>query len=262
MTLELCTRYLRFERNGSVGYCIIDRPERRNAMTTNMYLGVRRAIRHLESTDDLAALVITGVGDVFSAGGDLANEEEEGGTWAFETYGTTNGPYEAIRHCPKPVVAMVNGACIAGGLLMAIMCDVCVVSERAHFRIPEVLRGVADAYWAAYLPAHVGIARARDLLLRGRSFNAQEALAMGLITQVVPHGELEAATYDVVRDLVRAAPSARSQVKRMVNDHYGAVEQMTLASSLVGSEGQEGFTAFVEKRAPSWVPPEFRSGRL
>src|SRR5690348_2436392 len=91
--LDLGTKYVEFERRGSVGYCTINRAERRNAMTTAMYLAIRRAVRFLEMSEDLAALVITGTGDAFASGGDLSGAEEEGAAWAFETYGPDNGPF-------------------------------------------------------------------------------------------------------------------------------------------------------------------------
>jgi enoyl-CoA hydratase/carnithine racemase len=261
MDFDLGSKYLRFEQRGSVGYVTIDRPERRNAMTTNMYLGVRRAVRRLEDSADLAAIVLTGSGDTFCVGGDMTRTEEPGGQEALDTFGPDLTPFEAIRNCPKPVVAMVNGLCMGGGLILALASDVAVVSERARFRIPEVMRGITDSWYAAYVPAHVGVARARDLMLRSRPFDAHEAVAMGLVAQVVPHDELEAATQEVVGDLVRAAPGARAQLKRMLNAPYGAVDTMTFMAT-ANDEGIEGFKAFVEKRSPNWVPEDFRSGRL
>ena len=93
----------------------------------------------------------------------------------------------AIRDSDAPVVAAVNGICQAGGLLIAMMADIAVASDQATFRVPELLRGIPDATYAAALPAHVGIAVARDLLLTGRSFDAAEALRIGLLSRVVAH---------------------------------------------------------------------------
>lgn len=231
-------------------------------MTVNMYLGLRRAIRILETTGDLSALVITGSGESFCTGGEMAGEHDDGGDEAFATYGHDVTPFEAIRNCHKPVVAMVNGMAQGGGCILALVADVAVVSDRARFRIPEVLRGIADAWYAAYLPAHIGLARARDLMLTARRFDAAEAVAMGLVARVVPHDELEPATRDVVADLVSAAPEARWQAKRMLNARYGNVDVMTFEATALGPEGREGFAAFVEKRAPSWVPPDSQTGRL
>lgn len=265
MTVDLESRYLRWDARDGVAFLTIDRPERRNAMTASMYVGVRRAVYALNGSARIHALVITGAGDVFCPGGELGGEHDDGpsGMDAVAAFGNEILPYEAIRRSRKPVVAMVNGTCQGGGLLISLVCDVAVASDRAIFRAPEVIRGVADSYFAAYLPAHVGVAHARDLLLTGRRVGAHEAFAMGMISRVVPHDALETAALEVVGELVRGAPEARWQMKRIVNERYGDVDRMTIDASVAGPEVVEGFTAFVEHRMPAWVPDGFqREDRL
>jgi enoyl-CoA hydratase len=265
MPVDLGSRYLRWETRGGVAFLTIDRLERRNAMTASMYVGVRRAVQTLNGSTDLHALVITGTGDVFCPGGELGGEHDDdpSGMEAVAVFGNEIVPYEAIRRSRKPVVAMVNGTCQGGGLLITLVCDVAVASDRATFRAPEVIRGVADSYFAAYLPAHVGVAHARDLLLTGRGVDAAEAVAMGMVSRMAPHDTLETATLDAVHELVRGAPEARWQMKRIVNERYGDVDRMTIDASVAGPEVVEGFTAFVERRTPAWVPDGFeRDGRL
>ena len=234
-------------------------------MTADMYLGVRRAVETLNRSPAIRALVITGTGDVFCVGGDMGGGHDENPTVAaaVAAFGPEIAPFEAIRRSRKPVVAAVNGVCQGGGLLIALVCDVCIVSDRATFRAPEVLRGVADTSFAAYLPAHIGLARARDLLLTGRRFDAGEAFEMGVASRLVPHESLAAATRIAAVDLVRGAPDARWQMKRILNDRYGDVDRMTFEASVFGPEAVEGFTAFVEHRAPCWIPDGFQpDGRL
>jgi enoyl-CoA hydratase/carnithine racemase len=234
-------------------------------MTASMYLGVRRAVQVLNSSPKVHALVITGAGDIFCPGGELGGDHDDdpSGMQAAAAFGNEIVPYEAIRSSRKPVVAMVNGICQGGGLLITLTCDIAVVSEQATFRVPEVIRGVADTSFAAYLPAHVGVARARDLILTGRRFDAAEAFAMGLVSRIAPHDALEARTHDAVVELVRGAPEARWQMKRIVNDRYGRLDGMTLDASVAGPEVLEGFTAFAERRAPTWIPEGFEpDGRL
>jgi enoyl-CoA hydratase len=255
---DLGTPYLRFTREGSVARVTIDRPDRRNALTPAMYFGIRRAVDRLNASHSLAALVITGTGDVFAPGGEMGGQHDDGSVAIGAQLGTDILPFEAVRRSAKPVVAMVNGLCMGGGLLITMMCDLAVVSERAVFRIPEVLRGVVDTNYATYLPPTVGVARARDLILTGRKFDAREAHAMGLVARVVPHDELEAATVQAVGEILQGAPNARRELKRIVNAQYGMVDRMTFDASLASDEVVEGFTAFVEKRTPSWVPDEFR----
>jgi enoyl-CoA hydratase/carnithine racemase len=163
-------------------------------------------------------------------------------------------PFATIRHSRTPVVAAVNGLCQGGGLIIAMLADVAVASDRAIFRAPEALRGVADANLAALLPAHIGVARARDMLLTGRRIAAHEAREAGLIARVAPHDELESQARQAATDLLMAGPSARFQCKRMINERYGLVDEMTFESSISSDEVREGFLAFAEKRPPRWVP--------
>jgi enoyl-CoA hydratase len=249
---------LRFEREGAIGWCVIDRPHAKNAFTPAMYVGIKRAVRIVNHDPDLAALIITGTGDVFSAGGDLGGRSEPGDDLPPDLDGPEVLPFLAIRDSRAPVVAAVNGLCQAGGLLVAMMADIAVASDRATFRVPELLRGIVDATYAAALPAHVGIAVARDLLLSARRFDAIEARRLGVISRVVAHEDLRGAAVQAVGEILQTGPIARMHVKRMLNDRYGLIDYQTMFASLAESpEPREGMQAFMQKRAPSWVPEEF-----
>jgi enoyl-CoA hydratase/carnithine racemase len=255
MSEELGADGLRFEREGVVAWCVIDRPHARNAFTPAMYFGIKQAVRLVNADPDLAALIITGTGDVFAPGGDLGGRAEPGDR-VPEGLGFDILPFLAIRDSRAPVIAAVNGICQAGGLLIAMMADIAVVSDRATFRVPELLRGIPDATFAAALPAHVGIAVARDLLLSARVFDAAEAQRLGVISRVVPHDELRAAALEAAGQILRTAPEARAQVKRMINERYGLIDYQTMFGALEhSSEPREGMLAFMEKRPPSWIPP-------
>ena len=256
MDNELGAAGLRLEREGPIAWCVIDRPTARNAFTPAMYFGIKQAVRLVNTDPDLAALIITGTGDVFAPGGDLGGRAEPGDR-VPEGLGVDILPFLAIRDSRAPVIAAVNGICQAGGLLIAMLADIAVVSERATFRVPELLRGIPDATFAAALPAHVGIAVARDLLLTGRPFDAAEALRLGVISRVVPHDELRTAALEAARQILRTAPEARAHVKRMLNERYGSIDYQTMFGALAHSpEPREGMLAFMEKRQPSWVPPD------
>ena len=255
MSDDLGTPHLRVEREGPIAWCVIDRPSARNAFTPAMYYGLKRAVQLVDHDPDLGALIITGVDDVFAPGGDLGGRREQGEATP-DALGADVLPFLAIRDSPSPVIAAVNGICQAGGLLVAMMADIAVASDRATFRVPELLRGIPDATYAAALPAHVGLAGARDLLLSARPFGADEALAMGLLSRVVPHDELRDAAREAARQVMRTAPGARAQVKRMLNERYGLIDYQTMFWALAHSdEPREGMRAFMEKRPPAWVPP-------
>ncbi len=253
MTDDLGTPCLRLEREGPIAWCVIDRPGARNALTPAMYYGIKRAVRLVNTDPELSALVITGTGDVFAPGGDLGGRSE-GEEEVPQAGGPDVLPFLAVRDSPAPVIAAVNGICQAGGLLIAMMADIAVASDRATFRVPELLRGIPDATYAAALPAHVGIAVARDLLLSARTFDAAEALRIGLLSRVVPHDDLRAAATEAAYQVLRTAPSARVHVKRMLNERYGDVDYQTMFWALEHSpEPREGMRAFMEKRRPDWV---------
>jgi len=252
---ELGAAGLRLEREGSIAWCVIDRPAARNALTPAMYYGIKRAVRLVNTEPDLAALIITGTGDVFAPGGDLGGRSEQGDS-PTDAVGYDVLPFTAIRESRAPVIAAVNGICQAGGLLIAMMADIAVASANATFRVPELLRGIPDATYAAALPAHVGVAVARDLLLSARTFDAAEAKQLGVISRVVPHDQLRAAALDAARQVLRTAPQARAHVKRMLYERYGVIDYQTMFGALESSpEPREGMAAFMEKRQPNWIPP-------
>jgi enoyl-CoA hydratase len=254
MSNELGTSNLRLERDGPIAWCVIDRPHARNALTPAMYYGIKRAV-HLVNTDaDLAALIITGTDDVFAPGGDLGGRVEPGDE-PTPNIGAEILPFLAIRDSRAPVIAAVNGICQAGGLLITMMADIAVVSDRATFRVPELLRGIPDATYAAALPAHVGVAVARDLMLSGRKFDAAEALRIGLISRVVAHDDLRRCALDAAKEVLQTPPDARVHFKRMLNERYGLIDYQTMFWALEHSdEPREGMQAFMEKRPPRWVP--------
>jgi enoyl-CoA hydratase len=256
VTDDLGTPGLRLEREGSIAWCVIDRPAARNALTPAMYYGLKRAVRLVNADPDLAALIITGTDDVFAPGGDLGGRSESGETALDET-GPDVLPFLTIRDSQAPVIAAVNGICQAGGLLIAMLSDIAVASDRATFRVPELLRGIPDATYAAVLPAHVGVAVARDLLLSARRFDAAEALRLGVVSRVVPHADLHRASIDAAREVLQTAPAARMHVKRMLNDRYGPIDYQTMFWALEHSpEPREGMQAFMEKRPPNWIPDD------
>ncbi|SQD95988.1 Enoyl-CoA hydratase/isomerase [Parafrankia sp. Ea1.12] len=255
----LGTPYLRLERREPFGHLVVDRPEARNALTPAMYFGVRYAVRRVDADPALAGLLITGVGDVFIPGGDLG--KNAGDHWLH--LGGVPGaidvlPFDVLRQSVKPVVAAVNGICQGGGLMIALCSDVAVVSERATFRVPELLRGISDTYFASVLVRVIGPVRTRDLMLTGRTFTAQEAVEWGLVSRVVSHDELLDAATAALAQCCQTAPGARRDVKRVLDQYVGLHDRIAFFDSLHRDESREGFSAFIEKRSPNWVPESLR----
>ena len=255
----LGTPYLRFERHPPFARVTVDRPEARNALTQAMYFGIRYAVRLVDADPELAGLLITGVGDVFIPGGDLGKQVSD--RWA--DFNAAPGafdvlPFDVLRQSVKPVVSAVNGICQGGGLLIAMCSDLAVVSERATFRVPELLRGISDTYYAQLLVRLIGPVRTRDLMFTGRRLTAVEALDWGLVSRVVPHDELIEAATGALVEIVQTAPEARRDIKRVLDQYIGLHDRVAFFDSLQRPESKEGFAAFIEKRSPDWVPELLR----
>lgn len=257
---NLGTKNLRMEREGPIAWCIIDRPKARNALTPSMYFGIKKAVNFVNRDKELRALIITGTGDVFAPGGDLGGRYEEGDEEVPAGLAYEILPFVSVRESQAPVISAVNGICQAGGLLIAMLSDVAVVSERATFRVPELLRGIIDATYAAILPIHVGMAQARDLLLSAKKIDAAEAYRIGLISRICKHEDLEAEARKAAIEILQTAPECRAHVKRMLNQQYARIDYETMFVSLMSptSEAREGMDAFMEKRQPNWIPADLR----
>src|SRR5205814_5678887 len=132
---------------------------------------------------DLAGLLITGSGDVFIPGGDMGGARSDDEWHVPNSLGMDVTPFDALRQAHKPVVSAVNGICQGGGLMIAMLSDMAVASDRATFRAPELFRGIADTHYGHILARQVGPGRARDLLCPGRTLDARQAGEVGLVTR-------------------------------------------------------------------------------
>ncbi|KAA8967309.1 enoyl-CoA hydratase/isomerase family protein [Mycobacterium sp.] len=266
----LGTQFLTFTRKGPFAILTLDRPQARNAMTPAMYFGIRYAIARVDADPDLAGLLITGTGDVFTPGGDLGGGRsgspgDPGDNWM--PWGSALSmditPFDALRTSAKPVVSAVNGLCQGGGLQIVLCSDVAVVSDRATFRVPELYRGIADTYYSQMLARIIGPVRTRDLMFTGRTLTAAEAVEWGMVARMVAHDDLMDMARDVLAQCCRTAPGARRVVKASLDNYLGLYDRIGMAASIEGPEAVEGFVAFRERRCPGWVHPQLRvDGRL
>jgi enoyl-CoA hydratase/carnithine racemase len=251
--VDLGSQGLRATKDAGVLRVVFDRPERRNACTIEMYHGIKKAAVLAEKDPDVDVLVLTGTGEFFCVGGEMGGKHEGGQAIDRETDALDLTPFIQLERCPKIVLAAINGMCQGGGLVMTLTSDVSVVSDRATFRVPELLRGVADCYLGARLAPRIGVARAKYLLFTAQYFSAADALAMGLVSRVVPHDALEAAVAETIGWIRQTGPAARTALKRDLNRALPRIDLEMFADSLRGDEVREGFQAFVEKRPPRWA---------
>jgi enoyl-CoA hydratase/carnithine racemase len=250
--IDLDSRYLDATLADGVMRVAINRPERRNACTIEMYHGIKKAAVLADKDPSVDVLLLTGTGDLFCVGGEMGGQHEGGGALDRETDGLDLLPFRALESTRAIVVAGINGLCQGGGLNMALCSDIAIASDRATFRAPELLRGVSDPFLPARLPARVGTAMAKYLLFTAAVIDAAEALRIGLVARVVPHADLATAVAEVIAHVRSTGPVARAALKAEMNRQLPEFNMVMFAQSIRGAEVAEGFQAFVEKRPPKW----------
>lgn len=251
-SIDLGSPLLIAHRAERVLHVRIANPRKRNAITQDMYRGLKRAAILADGDAELDALCLTGTDDTFAVGGDMSGATDEAESLAAELDPTEHFPLRHFEQCRKIVVLAVNGLCYAGGLNLLLFADVAIASDRARFRAPELLRGVPDPWIAARLAAFVGLARAKYLLFTGAVIDAAEAERIGLVGKVVPHAELEAEVARTLDSIRHTGPIARAAVKDDMNRRLPVPDVNMFRRTIMSPEMAEGFQAFFEKRAPRW----------
>jgi len=249
---EFGSRFIVASVKDRVLHLRIDRVERRNAFTQDMYRAVKRAAIWADREPELDAVCLTGTGDWFGAGGDMAGGGEDPEGLALEWDATDQFPFRHIERCRKIWVAKVNGLCHAGGLDLVLYSDVAIASDRARFRVPELLRGIPDPLMSARLASVVGVARAKFLFFTAAQIDAATAFAMGLVGEVVPHDQLDDRVEWALEQIRLTGPASRAAVKRDINARLPAADVGLFHDAIRAAEMREGMSAFIEKRPPTW----------
>jgi 2-oxoglutaroyl-CoA hydrolase len=248
---------LRLERDGDVATITLDLPGKLNRVSMAARDQLAGLFEELGSDDGVRAIVLTGAGDkAFTAGGDIAGflerEPEELSRLAWNV--------AAPERCPKPVIAKLRGYAFGVGLELALACDFRVATEDVEVALPEVKIGMLPGSGGTQrLARMVGLGRAKDMVMRGRRIGAEEALAIGLLTEVVGASELDTAVSSLVDELRALSPLALALAKRVLNHAYDGplalgLELEGLAYGLMRSthDFREGVEAFGEKRPPKF----------
>lgn len=246
----------RVERDAErqVATITLDVPGKLNRVSLAARDQLARAFEELGADEGVRAIVLTGAGEAFTAGGDIAGfleaEPEQLSRLAWNV--------AAPERCPKPVIARLHGYAFGVGFELALACDFRIAADDVELALPEIKLGMIPGSGGTQRLARlIGLGRAKDAIMRGRRIPAAEALALGLVTEVVPAAELDAAVGRLVDELTALSPLALAMAKRVLNHAYDGplslgLEVEGLAYGLLRSTADfhEGVEAFTEKRAP------------
>ncbi len=255
-----------YDKDNGVATITFNRPERLNALTTNMREEILEATRDASADDAVRVLLFRGAGKAFCAGADLGarasrSEDKDAPNSKLPRDGFQEAFARVMWDLPKPAVAAINGAAAGLGFGMALSCDIRIASTAGKFASAfSRISLVPEACMTFYLPRIVGLARAAEILYTGRQVSGEEAMSMGLVNKVVEPEELEHAVNDMVQTLANAAPVAvqltRRELYRGLEGTFSNQLEMELYhQKFAGStlDAREGPRAFMEKR-----PPEFQ----
>jgi enoyl-CoA hydratase len=229
------------ERDGPIATVVLNHPEKLNALNKTMWARLGAVMRELSADDALRCVVLRGAGEkAFAAGADIAEfARERANAQQAHAYGDLiHETMQSVARCRHPTVAMIHGACVGGGLEIAAMCDMRVCGESSRFGIPINRLGLTMAYGELQgLLALVGRAVTLEILLEGRVFDAQEALAKRLVNRVVPDAKVEAEAYALARRIADGAPL-------VARWHKQFIERLSVTAQLGEAEWNEGFACF------------------
>ena len=254
------------ERRGATAWLTLNRPQVHNAFDDGLIAALTEALAAADADPAVRGVVLTGSGSTFSAGADLnwmrgmaaASEQEN-----REDSLRLARLMRTLQFLSKPTLARVNGAAYGGGVGLVACCDIAVGADGAKFGLTEVKLGLVPAVISPYVVAAIGLRQARRLFLTGEVFDAAEAQRIGLLHQVVAPGALDEAVAFALELLAKTGPQAQREAKHLAYRIGGLDEHAAeradqrnaelIARLRVSPEGQEGLTAFLDKRAPAWI---------
>ena len=254
-TIQLATE------NG-IATLILNRPDKRNAISYELIAELQQALNEVKNSP-ARVLIITGAGKAFCSGMDLEGLKALTGRTPeqnVEDSRTMASLFRAVYEFPKPTIAAVNGAAIAGGTGLALLCDFTLAVPEAKFGYTEVRIGFVPGIVSTFLLRQVGEKIARDLLLTGRIFGAEEALRIGLLTEIVSPEQLMNRARELAGQLMESSPLSLVYTKQLLASHARGEIDMQIEAAIRENAGirstddfREGISAFLEKRKPKWT---------
>jgi len=252
-------QYIHVERRDAVGLVTLNRPQALNALNAALISELGAALDDFETDTAIGAIVLTGTDKAFAAGADV--KEMVGKSYPeiyMEDFITTG--WERVGQCRKPVIAAVAGFALGGGCEIAMMCDIVIAADNAHFGQPEITLGtIPGAGGTQRLARFVGKAKAMDLCLTGRTMDAAEAERAGLVSRVVPAAELLSEALRIGERIAQMSRPIAMMLKESVNRAYETslaegvrFERRLFHATFATEDRKEGMAAFVEKRKPAF----------
>jgi 2-(1,2-epoxy-1,2-dihydrophenyl)acetyl-CoA isomerase len=250
--------------SGGIARVTLDRPELGNVLSSAAALELGEAVRRIESDPGVRVVVLAATGDIFCAGGDI-REFVGAGERLPQLIGDglvqLNATLARLHALPVPVVAALKGPVAGGGIGLALTADIALAADTVRFRSGYGAIGLSpDAGTSFFLTRLLGPKRATEFLLSNRFIEAPEALALGLVSRIVPLADLEAETESLVRSLAAGAPGAQAAVKALVREAWTGSHESVLAlerdfmiANAASADSREGVTAFLERRAPAFA---------
>jgi enoyl-CoA hydratase/carnithine racemase len=248
----------------AVATVVLNRPEKRNALSRLLLAELQQTLDDLWQERRVRTVVLSGAGSAFSSGVDLSEmlstsqALDANGRWGKDAE-QFQRLIETMLRYPKPLVAAVNGPCVAGGATLMLACDVVVAGDTATFALPETQRGVVAGLATALLSFRIGAGLASYVLLSGQTLDANEAYRRGLFHEVVPLSELSGHVHTLAMQMAQQAPTAVLMTKRLLNETVGeqiftwlSAASAASATSRTTEAATEGLKAFFEKRDPQW----------
>jgi enoyl-CoA hydratase len=250
-------------KEAGVGWVIFNNPEKRNAMSLEMYEATATAMEGYAKDPEVRVVILRGEGDkAFISGADISQfkDRRSNPEQVQAAEAISERCNRAIRDCPKPVIAMIRGYCMGGGLGIAVVCDLRIASDDSRFGVPAAKLGVGYRFSGIRrLSELVGPSFTAEIFYTGRQFNTQEALQMGLVNRVLPAAELEKYVLDTAATLAANAPLTLAAVKRSLIElrKDPAERDLALCQKMVedcfaSEDYKEGQKAFMEKRKPAF----------
>jgi methylglutaconyl-CoA hydratase len=249
-------------REGGLLRVEMARPETLNVFDETMAAQITEAFAKAGADESVRCVVLAGRGRAFCAGADIHYMKRQGEASEaanLEDARRFADMLHTIATCPKPTIARVQGACMGGGVSLAVACDFTIAADSARFCVSEARFGLVPANMSPYLIAAIGVQRARQLAISSLRIDAAHAQAIGLAWKAVPDAELDDAVDALARELRAAGPRAVAEIKTlyarvaaMASDEIREVTAGAFARARASGEAREGFAAFLAKRAPSW----------